>query len=164
MFARDYEIICKDLRGSFVVMAEDEEIGKLEYPSVFSVRAHAQFAEQSYEFRPKGLLSSSSFLFKGEELLATLCLSWKGHIRIDYQGAKPQKLLLKRTSFWGKTFALETEAGQLLLEVELAFRWSKLNYKYSVCLAEQFPESDYELFALLLFVGYGINLFMLQGA
>lgn len=116
---------------TFSLTHNGEHLGKLTYESIFSHRASIQLStDEVYELHPKGVFGTRISVTKNATEYASLSMNWRGQIVFSVQD-RPE-LIFKPKGIFSNKYTLENQSGEILLQLDPQFNWSKFNYNYHI--------------------------------
>lgn len=145
-FARGYELFREE---------ESTPVTTFQYNGWFSSEGRAEIGSNHIEIKAKNVWGSKFDVFIDGMDHGDILFNWKGEIiiRLDTDGVE-KSYRLKSKGFWNTHFELEDEQEALLMMLQPAFKWDRLNYEYQI-------KSEQEPSVLLILTAiYGINLYM----
>ena len=137
-----------------------QKIGELIYSQWYSFNAEIMLTNgMEYHLEPKGFWDSKIELKDGTKILLEFKMGWKGIIIKSFLEHDEQNYLLRLKGLLGNKFILMDTQKNELLAAETDFKWSKLNYDYTIETTPTFENfKDKEL--LLLTLLHCINYYM----
>ncbi|MDI5897795.1 hypothetical protein [Flavobacterium yafengii] len=118
---------------SFSLTIENTRIGELNYTKWYSFKAEIQLADNSnYQLEPKGFWDSKIELKKAEKTLLEFKMGWKGILITTNFNESKKKYLLKLKGLLSNRFILIDAEENEILTVDTDFKWSKLNFDYTI--------------------------------
>jgi hypothetical protein len=137
------KIQCTD-RKTFVLIDESKKLGQLFYEGVFTFKAQAMIGDDHYEFTPVGFFSTTIDVTARGKKIATMAMSWKGHIIISLEDGREYRLMA--TGPFLNKYVLEDQNHQKLMLFDPDLQWAKFSYSFSI----SYEEKPDEIFLVLL--------------
>lgn len=154
------KIISSSAIGNFKLIDRDQEIYELEYNNLFSQKAKTEFNGNIIEIRPKSIWTSKASIYKNQKEIGDISMNLKGQIVIKLLTAKGNEFnfFMKNKGLWNPKFKVFNDAKVLQFSLNSANNWKKLNYDYTIEMAEFRSEFDFK--ELLIYCGYAANLYL----
>lgn len=130
------KILCAD-RKTFVLSDESGELGQIIYDGVFTFKAQAMIGDDHYKFTPIGFFSTTIAVTERGREIATMAMSWKGHIIISFRNG--QEYRVKATGPFLNKYVLEDKNKRKLMLLDPDIQWVNLSYNFSISYEEK-PE------------------------
>lgn len=143
---------CTDSK-TFELMDGSEKLGKVNYDSLFSYKAHIIIGDDEYQITPKGFFSTTNVVTKNGAEVANMQMNWKGHIILSF--ATGQEFILKPTGTFMSKYVVEDKDQQKFILFDPDFNWSKFTYNYNVTFDNK-PQN----ILLVLLATYAANYYM----
>ena len=145
---------------NFTLTFDNEKIGELIYQKWYSFAAEILMNNgKEYQLEPKGFWDSTIELKEGEATLLEFKMGWKGIIIKTYFDNEEKHFLLKLKGLLSNKFVLLDDKNEELMVAETDFKWSKLNFDYTIETTQNFDNFTNEKL-LLLTVLHCINYYM----
>ena len=156
----DYQVKSSDTRR-FVVTAENEEVGELNYDSWYSFKSELLLTTgEAFQVEPKGFWGTTIELKKAGVVLLNFKMHWDGNIIIKTRfDTEESNYNFKYKSIFKTSFVLQDENEKVFLEIQPDFQWSKLSYDYRISTTDEFDQISYNK-VLLLTTVHCANYFM----
>ncbi len=145
---------------NFSLTFENQRKGELIYTKWYSFNAEIVMPDGTkYQLKPSGFWDSKIELKNDTETLLEFKMSWKGIMIKTFFENENATYLLKLSGLFNNKFVLiDTDKNELMV-AETDFKWSKLNWDYTIETTNQFDNiSNKEL--LLLTILHCINYYM----
>ncbi len=146
------KIQCTD-RKTFELTDDSRILGNITYNGLFSYKANAMVAKDSYQITPKGIFSTTISVTNNGTEVANMQMNWKGHIIIAFQNG--QEYILKQTGMFLHKFVLEDRNQQKLILLDPDFNWPQFSYNYNISYNNK-PQD----ILLVLLATYSANYYM----
>lgn len=102
---------------SFEVSKDSEVIGQLTYGSWFKFNAVITIADTAYPVEPKGFWGTSIEVRRGEQVLLSFSMGWKGQIVLQtYFSDAREGYVFDHRGVFRESFVLTDQDGKELLE------------------------------------------------
>ncbi|ADB36124.1 hypothetical protein [Spirosoma linguale] len=145
---------------NFILTFDNEKLGELIYQKWYSFAAEILMSNgKEYTLEPKGFWDSTVELKEGEVTLLKFKMGWKGIIIKTYFDNEEKHFLLKLKGLLGNKFVLLNNENEELMAAETDFKWSKLNFDYTIETSPKFDNFSNEKL-LLLTVLHCINYYI----
>lgn len=147
-----YHAFSTDSRN-FCLTVNDIQVGELIYKNWFSFKAQIILNNRdTYELIPKGFFDASIELRKGDEVLMSFKMVWKGvAIKVFHKGQEYKYLLKNNTWELGYNYTLLNEENKPIASIKSKYEWKKLKFDYNLEQLENLPENiNSNLFHLTL--------------
>ncbi|WP_240625461.1 hypothetical protein [Spirosoma pollinicola] len=139
---------------------DNEKIGELIYQKWYSFAAKILMTNgKEYQLEPRGFWESTIELKEGEAILLEFKMGWKGIVIKTYFDNEEKHFLLKLKGLLSNKFVLLDDNNEELMVAETDFKWSKLNFDYTIETTQNFDNFTNEKL-LLLSVLHCINYYM----
>lgn len=148
--------------GNFEIKNEnDERVLELIYSNWFASNAKTSYKSNNIEIKPKNFWASKFDILKNELDIGDLTFNWKGDVVIQLTNSEQTEnnYLLRAKGFWKMAFELLDGNEVKILSLRPNFNWKKVGYDYEIELANN-VENQEEIMELLIFSGFGANLYM----
>lgn len=146
---------------AFEIIKDDQLTGKLTYKSWFTFNAEIETADhQHYQIEPKGFWGTTIELKDREKVLLKFRMNWNGEIVLQtyFNGIK-KGYIFKHRGIFKESFVLTDPEGTELLVIKPNFKWTSLNYQYTITTSELF-ETDYDKDLVLINALHCANYYM----
>jgi len=118
---------------SFEVSKDSEVIGQLTYGSLLKFNAVITIADAAYPVEPKGFWGTSIEVRRGEQVLLSFSMGWKGQIVLQrYFSSAGEKYVFDHHGVFRESFVLTDQDGKELLVMKPQLRWAKMSYEYEL--------------------------------
>lgn len=145
---------------NFSLNVNDQTLGQLIYNKWYSFDAEIIMADHTkYTLESKGFWDSKIELKDASSTLLEFKMGWKGIEIKTFYGNKEETFLLKLTGLLSSKFVLIDTEKRELVAAETNFKWSTLNYNYTIETSETFEDFENKEL-LLLTVLHCINYYM----
>ncbi len=124
---------------NFSLTYENSKVGELNYAKWYSFKAEILLADNSvYHLEPKGFWDSKVELKKGDMTLLEFKMGWKGIVINTSFGGIEKNYLLKLKGLLNSKYVLIDAEANEILAVDTNFKWSKLNFDYTIETSKEF--------------------------
>ncbi len=113
-------------------LSENEQLlGELIYDSLFSYKAKIKLTDSElFEVKPVGIFGTSIVVSKNDSEVANLKMNWRGQIVFSFQDG--QEFVFKVKGTFHNKYIIENKEGEMLIQFDPKFNWSKFNYNYDI--------------------------------
>lgn len=126
-------------RKTYQVTDNGNMLGELTYKNFLMLYAEIKLANSElYKIKPVGFFGTSVTVTKNDIEIANLKMNWKGQIVFTFQSG--EELILKAKGLFMNRFMVENQEGEILMQFDPKFEWSKFNYNFDISYDKK-PES-----------------------
>lgn len=145
-------------KRSFQLVENNAQLGEIVYENLFFTNAKLNLPEAlPYEIKPVGFFSSRLSVTQNGQEIASLAMTWSGHIAIQF--ANGEEFVLKLSGFFQNNYTLENKNGEKLIQFEPKFNWRSFHYMYNIHYNITLGENPQNVLLVLLGV-YSCNYFI----
>jgi len=153
-------------KGNFTVRKEGKEVITVDYQGWFSSKASATLNGSSLEIRPRNIWQSNfDILIDGVDH-GDIIFNWKGNVIIRKANVRTEsedEFMLRSKGFWKQHFELLDHSDRVYLRMFPKFNWKTFTYSYAVEQGDH-DLSDEQITEMLIYCGFGANLYMAMTA
>jgi len=156
----DYQVKSSDARR-FVVTAENEKIGELNYDNWYSFKSELLLTTgEAFQVEPNGFWGTTIELKKAGVVLLYFKMHRDGNIIIKTMfDTEESNYNFKYKGIFKTSFVLQDENEKVFLEIQPDFQWSKRSYDYRISTTAEFDQISHNK-VLLLTTVHCSNYFM----
>ena len=141
-------------KKTFQLTDHGQHLGELIYENLFFLKAEIKLTNSAqYEIAPVGIFGTSIAVTKNGTEIANLKMNWRGQIVFTFQDG--QEFVLKAKGIFHNKYILENKDGEMLMQFEPKFNWSKFHYNYDIA-----DNKDSQDILLVLLGVYASNYFI----
>lgn len=130
---------------------QDISLGKIDYPSWFTLQATIATGNATYEVTPTGFWRNTIVISQNDIELGRIIRQWNGQMTLTI-GNGPA-YVFKRVGFFNGHYGLFNEQDRELVVIEKQSQFSFFNTRYDIETDDNYPEINNALFLLLLIHG-----------
>lgn len=125
---------------TFTLMADAAVLGELKYKEWFSFKATLTLADgRALQIEPKGFWGTTIELKEQGAVVLSFRMNWDGSIVLKSRlGEESHAFVLKSRSLLKNSYVLLDKKGRELLAIQPDFKWSSVNYDYTISSTELF--------------------------
>lgn len=118
-------------RKTFQLTENEHLLGELIYENLFFLTADIKLtSSELYQIKPVGFFGTSITVTRNGTELANLKMNWRGQIVFTFQDG--QEFALKAKGVFHNKYILENKDGEMLIQFDPKFNWSKFHYNYDI--------------------------------
>jgi len=153
------KIISSSGKGNFKLIDNDEEICELVYDNWFSGKAKTNLNGNDISIEPKNIWTSKVEIYRDKSKIGDITFNLKGYMVISLKlNGEEFNYVLKNKGKLKLTFEVFNEAGMKQFSLDSVNNWTKLNYDYTIEIADY--TSEFKIEELLIYCGYAANLYL----
>ena len=146
---------------NFNLTTGEQKIGELIYTKWYSFAAQILMNDGStYQLEPKGFWDSTIELKKEDRVLLEFKMGWKGIVIKTFFDNKEANFLLKLNGLLSSKFVLIDTDRRELVGAETNFKWTKLNFDYTIETSHEFDAFENKELLILTLL-HCINYYMM---
>ncbi len=127
----------------------DTYLGKLDYPSWFSIKANIILPSgEEVEIAPTSMWQTKVEFRSGERLIGSLKFNWKGQIVIQMENGPGY--IFKRVGFFNFHYGLFNENEHELVAMKQHFKLSEFSFSYTAETDDNYAEGKDALLLLIM--------------
>ncbi len=147
-------------KGDFEIKPNQFKTLNLQYPLWYSSYASTKYNKETIELSPKNIWGSKFEIIKNKKVFGEIKFHTLNSIKIRLKRKKANEeiLLLKTKGIWPKTFLLENENKEVLLEFNPKVERKEIDF--TIELRRNALLSNKKAVVLIIYSCFGLNLFI----